>query len=100
MQAAGGTLHGIALRSDGKVVGWGTNSSHQADLHTLPTGLAFTSIAAGQDHTVALQSDGTVACWGDDSPGVCTPTPLPPGVVYRHVDAGWSSAPRSVPTAH
>jgi alpha-tubulin suppressor-like RCC1 family protein len=63
-----GTAHGIAMRRDGALVGWGRNN----DELNAPTGPAYippdlravTAMAAGTTHNVALRSDGTVAAWG------------------------------------
>jgi alpha-tubulin suppressor-like RCC1 family protein len=71
-------FHNLALRSDGTVVGWGSNHRGQAigsesdDSHT--NGLVriggvvlsnVVAIAAG-NFSLALQSDGTVRAWGDN----------------------------------
>jgi hypothetical protein len=59
---AAGERHALALRSDGTVVGWGSDVVGQA---TPPAGLAdVVAISAGQDHSLALQRDGTVVGWG------------------------------------
>lgn len=73
-----GANHGLALRNDGTVVGWGFNYYGQAvgsasvspdttnglvtvGGHVLTNVIA---IAAGQDHSLALKGDGTLAAWG------------------------------------
>ncbi|MBN2271878.1 MAG: carboxypeptidase regulatory-like domain-containing protein, partial [Sedimentisphaerales bacterium] len=48
-------------RSDGTIVGWGTDYYGQA---TPPAGNEFTAIAAGWLHSLALRSDGTIVGWG------------------------------------
>ena len=59
--AAGGR-HALALRSDGTVVGWGSDAAGSA---TPPVGLAdVVAVSAGQDHSLALKRDGTVVGWG------------------------------------
>lgn len=63
----------LALRSDGRVFGWGNNGNGQA---TPPTDLTnAVAIAAGAFFGLALKTDGTVVGWGDDSYGQSTPPP-------------------------
>ena len=48
-----GTLHGLALKSDGTVVAWGYDSAGQVDV---PAGLTnVVAISAGGAHSLALQ---------------------------------------------
>lgn len=64
---AAGRTHGIALRCNGTVVGWGANDSGQA---VAPEGLRdVVDIAAGMDFNVALRKDGSVLAWGMLNPG-------------------------------
>ncbi len=59
---AGGSIHSLALRSDGTVVAWGDDSYNQVDV---PADLAnVVAIAGGAYHSLALKADGTVAFWG------------------------------------
>ena len=52
----------MALRADGTVVVWGSNSFGQTNV---PPGLTnVVAIAAGFYHCLALRNDGTVAAWG------------------------------------
>jgi alpha-tubulin suppressor-like RCC1 family protein len=53
----------VALKSDGSVVGWGSDASGQA---TAPGAWqrGVVAIAEGRAHRVALKSDGTVVAWG------------------------------------
>ncbi|MCX8157435.1 MAG: immunoglobulin domain-containing protein [Verrucomicrobiae bacterium] len=62
-----GGQHGLVLRRDGTVVGWGDNSYGQA---AAPPGLSdVKAIAAGLHHSVALRSNGTVVAWGRNQLG-------------------------------
>jgi alpha-tubulin suppressor-like RCC1 family protein len=57
-----GGQHGLVLRRDGTVVGWGDNTYGQA---APPPGLSdVKAIAAGGQHSVALRSNGAVVAWG------------------------------------
>jgi alpha-tubulin suppressor-like RCC1 family protein len=67
----GGSVHSIALRSNGTVVAWGTyNNFGQASVPADLTGV--TAISAGYFHNLALKSDGTVVGWGDNQYGQAT----------------------------
>ena len=59
---AAGWQHSVALRNDGTVAAWGSNSRGQLDVPENLTGAV--QIAAGATHTIALLSDGTVVTWG------------------------------------
>jgi hypothetical protein len=61
---AAGSFHGLALRTDGSIVGWGANTYGQA---TPPSGNDFISIAAHFESSLALKSDGTIVGWGNNS---------------------------------
>lgn len=64
---ASGYAHGLALRSDGTVAVWGSNSAGQTNV---PAGLSnVVAISAGDYHSLALKSDGTVLAWGSNSSG-------------------------------
>jgi hypothetical protein len=55
---AAGVNHCLALKSDGSVISWGSQT-------TVPAGLSnVVDIAAGSDQSLALRSDGTVVTWG------------------------------------
>jgi hypothetical protein len=55
---AAGVNHCLALKRDGTVVSFGSQT-------TVPVGLSnVVDIAAGADHNLALRSDGTVVTWG------------------------------------
>lgn len=72
---AAGHEHSVALRNDGTVVAWGSNSRGQLDVPEDLTGVI--GIAAGDKHSVALLSDGTVVTWGRTVGG---PIEQPPGL--------------------
>jgi alpha-tubulin suppressor-like RCC1 family protein len=75
--ASAGQSHSVAIRSDGSVVSWGSNSSlgvlgngSMGGLSATPvpvSGLTqIRSISCGARHTMAQQTDGTVWAWGDN----------------------------------
>lgn len=65
--------HCLALLKDGKVVAWGDNYMHKAEVPTdLPKAVA---VAAGKNHSLALTEDYRVIGWGYNSNGECTPPP-------------------------
>ncbi len=77
--AAGGS-HSVALKSDGTVWVWGSNSDGQLGLGTIggsdvtspeqvPGLDGVTAVAAGMYYTLALEDDGTVWAWGSNSDG-------------------------------
>lgn len=60
---AGGLDHALALRDDGTVVAWGTDSGYGETF--VPPGLSnVVSISAGWLFSLALQTNGTVVSWG------------------------------------
>jgi alpha-tubulin suppressor-like RCC1 family protein len=78
-----GSVHSLALCSDGKMATWGGNSDGQlGNSSTMPNsvpvlvntagilaGKSVVAIAPGYNHNVALCSDGTLAAWGDGISG-------------------------------
>jgi len=72
--------HSMALGSDGNVYAWGynfygwlgdgsTTSSSvpvQVSAGAVPSGVTFTSVAAGETHSLALGSDGNAYAWGSN----------------------------------
>jgi hypothetical protein len=67
----------LALKADGTVVGWGSNTYKES---TPPAGLdGVVAISAGDNNAIALRSDGTVVTWGFPSEG-STQTQVPDGL--------------------
>ena len=75
--SAGGA-HSLALKSDGTVWAWGSNTSGQLGDGSTTDRLApvqvgglsgVTAIAAGTDFSMALKNDGTVWTWGNGTSG-------------------------------
>lgn len=73
---AAGASHGLALRSNGTLWGWGTNTNGQVGdattvTKTAPTQIGvlttWAKIAAGQSHSAAIRTDGTLWLWGINS---------------------------------
>ncbi len=73
VSVAAGLDHAVALRNDGTVVAWGSDSGY-GETH-VPPGLSnVVSVSAGWLFSMALRSDGTVMTWGNDA------TVPPPGL--------------------
>jgi alpha-tubulin suppressor-like RCC1 family protein len=76
---AAGKNHGLALRQDGTVVGWGDDSTGEVGNGTIGTKVplavpvsslsAVTQISAGAHTSVALLSSGGVMTWGSEKFG-------------------------------
>ena len=64
---ASGDGHGLALRMDGAVLGWGENIHGQATPPASATNVS--AVAAGGNFSLALRSNGTVVAWGYQLPG-------------------------------
>ncbi|MEU7025043.1 Ig-like domain repeat protein, partial [Streptomyces sp. NPDC046203] len=108
ISAGGGT--GVALTSDGRVLGWGdgvngqmgngTNGYNRTPVYaSLPAGTEITDVSAGQTHVLALTDDGQALAWGYNGSGelgdgtttqrnLPVPVDLPTGVRLTAVDAG------------
>jgi alpha-tubulin suppressor-like RCC1 family protein len=77
VRIAAGAHHTLALRNDGTVWGWGSNSYGQTDCSFVasPTPVKVSSltgvveISAGTFHSLARKSDGTIWAWGHNSYG-------------------------------
>lgn len=62
---AAGTSHFLALRADGRVVGWAINNSDSYGAATVPAGLQdVVAIAAYGSTSAALTAAGNVVVWG------------------------------------
>jgi alpha-tubulin suppressor-like RCC1 family protein len=78
LAVAAGTLHTVALRSDGTLWAWGGNTYGQLGDNTteekhVPTQVGtntnWVAVAAGGEHSLALRSDGTLWAWGENGNG-------------------------------
>ena len=59
---AAGLAHSLAIKADGTVVAWGSNSDGQTSVPANLSGV--TQVAAGYYHSLALKADGSVVGWG------------------------------------
>ncbi len=92
---AAGNAHSLAVKQDGTVIGWGSDSYGQLgnnsalDDQSTPVAVSGTSgivaIAAGGYHSLALKSDGTLLSWGYD--------------VYGQLGDGGTNASQATPVA-
>ena len=82
---AAGVFHCLALKANGEVVGWGSNSLGQA-LPPVAAQSGVKAIAAGDYFSMALKQDGTVVLWGNNSFGELDPPFVLSGV--RAIAAG------------
>jgi hypothetical protein len=67
---ATGNYHGLALKSDGSIVGWGRNSHGEIDI---PSRNDYVGMDGGSAHSIAILSDGSLVGWGDNFAGRATP---------------------------
>jgi hypothetical protein len=63
-------FHGLGLKQDGSIVGWGRNDYGQSNT---PAGNDFAAVAAGGYHSLTLRQDGSIAGWGRNDYGQATP---------------------------
>jgi len=84
IDVASGSTHGVALRSDGRALAWGSNSLGQLAIPPLPPGMTYTQLAADRARTILLRSDGHAVECGNA--GVATLPPHPTGVTYVAMD--------------
>jgi len=101
-----GETHTAAVRADGSLWTWGSNSSGRLgdgtaeDSGETPVpvrpGTLWASVSAGEGHTVALGRDGSFWVWGDEMNGqlgnghlpTTLPTQVAPGSLWQNVSAG------------
>ena len=81
VQLAAGASSGLALRSNGAVLGWGNNQSGEVGDGTttdrsapvpvlsLGSGSGVRKVVAGGAFSLALRSNGTVSAWGNNATG-------------------------------
>ncbi|MGV8877270.1 MAG: immunoglobulin domain-containing protein [Rhodoglobus sp.] len=107
-----GANHTVALGADGKVLAWGSNVYGQLGNNslvnsalpvqvTLPAGVKFTQVSAGEFYSLAIGDDGKIYAWGKNNGGQLWPNstvdslipvavPVPAGVEFTRVSAGQS----------
>jgi alpha-tubulin suppressor-like RCC1 family protein len=77
-QFSGGEYHTLAVRVEGSLVGWGSNTYGQLGDGTIISKSApvqigsetnWQSIAVGRFHTLAIKNDGTLWTWGYNGKG-------------------------------
>ncbi len=66
IEIAAGNDYGLALRSNGTLVSWGSINSI---VNNTPSGSDFIAISAGDQHAIALRANGSVVGWGSNSSG-------------------------------
>lgn len=66
---ATGDEFATALRGNGTIATWGSNTIGQQS----PPGGPFVAVTAGSSHGCGLRGDGTMACWGSSFNGERTP---------------------------
>ena len=61
-EVAMGNWHGMGLKNDSSLVGWGTGHNNEP---TVPAGIGpVKAIAAGRSYNVAIKQDGSLYAWG------------------------------------
>ena len=65
-----GTLHSLALKADGTVVGWGDNTFGQSNILASATNVV--AVGVGGYHNLAVRDNGTVVAWGLNNQGQTT----------------------------
>ena len=110
VRISAGDHHTLALDADGNAWAWGTNTFGQLGNGTtgilvvpgavsMPGGVTFTAVSAGQYHSLALDASGNAWAWGDNWTGqlgdgstadrlVPVAVSMPPGVSFTAISAG------------
>jgi len=83
VQIALGENFGLALRTNGSIVGWGHAQPWILDI---PEGNGFTAIAATAVNGIALRADGSLSTWGDDNSHI--KTSMPTGTGFTAITGG------------
>jgi alpha-tubulin suppressor-like RCC1 family protein len=73
-----GTDHGLGIKTDGTLWGWGNNSRGQltnsvggyASITQIGTNTNWAEVSTSQYETVALKTDGTIWAWGKNTIGM------------------------------
>jgi alpha-tubulin suppressor-like RCC1 family protein len=79
-QIAAGALHSLAVKTDGTLWSWGSNSYGQLGLgdgytisRSSPVQVGaltnWADVAAGYSHSIAVKTDGTLWSWGNNGSG-------------------------------
>jgi hypothetical protein len=82
---AAGSMHSLALRSDGAIAAFGDNGDGACNVPSPNTG--FIAVGAGDSHSLAIRSGGVVAAWGANWSGQCNVPTLNTG--FTKVDGGY-----------
>jgi YD repeat-containing protein len=114
-----GTAHAVALRADGTLMTWGSNTYGQLGNGTttlapyyaeptLPGGKIAATIHAAGNHTIVRATDGTLVGWGSNLNGVLagassgnvlSPTNIATGYTFSQVDTSGYHTTAAVATA-
>ncbi len=78
--------HGLAVKTDGGVVAWGSNGDGQCDVPE--PNIDFIAIGAGFYHALALRVDGSIVAWGNNDDGLCD-VPAP-NEGFVAISGGWT----------
>ncbi|MCA8952419.1 MAG: hypothetical protein KDE27_23110 [Planctomycetes bacterium] len=87
---AAGAAHGLAVRSDGALVAWGSNLYGQIVVPSLPAGTTYTEVFAPStgSFSFARRSDGVVVAFGNNYVGQSTLPQLAPGETFVSLSGG------------
>ena len=76
----------LAIKTDGSLVAWGSNSFGQCNV---PSG-SFSDISTGANFGIALASDGSILAWGQDAYTLVST--VPSGTDFSAISANELSA--------